>query len=138
MRKRIKSRKESNWKWYGVKLLFESVLSGEPIPEKIDESYLNTQKLYEEMIMLLKDKSLEQAYKQGESTGKQSEHSYFNGYGEQVEWKFIMVLDVFELLDDVIKSGVEVYSRFIHSTKYISTDDVIQQYYPESIVKDDE
>ncbi|WP_187273846.1 DUF4288 domain-containing protein [Paenibacillus sp. N3.4] len=80
----------------------------------------------------------EQAYKQGESTVKQSEHSYFNGYGEQVEWKFIMVLDVFELLDDVIKSGVEVYSRFIHSTKYISTDDVIQQYYPESIVKDNE
>ncbi|MNI49399.1 hypothetical protein D3C73_1040080 [compost metagenome] len=76
MHKRIRRQKESNWKWYGVKLLFESIHSVELIPEQINDNFSSAQKLYEERIILLKDKSVEKAYIRGENTGKHSEYSY--------------------------------------------------------------
>lgn len=51
---------------YAVKLLFESVHSGEPNPSKIDEHYEeNHDTLFEESIILVKANSLEEAHDLG-------------------------------------------------------------------------
>ncbi|TCP59692.1 uncharacterized protein DUF4288 [Heliophilum fasciatum] len=119
--------------WYTVKLLFESIHSGEPIVDKIDENYYdNDEKIFEESIILIKSKDIEEAHAVAEMRAKKSEHEYLNVYGQLVKWQFIKVIDVFELDDCEVRSGIEVYSRFIHTKKEDDIHDVISRYYPES------
>lgn len=117
---------------YAVKLLFESVHSGEPDPTKIDEHYEENQNtLFEESIILVKANSLEEAYELGEKIAMQSEEPYDNVYGEQVTWTFRKVLHVFELDDTPFETGKELYARFLHVKKNETVDTVAQKYYPE-------
>lgn len=54
---------------YAVKLLFESVHSGEPDPTKIDEHYEESHNtLFEESIILVKANSLEEAHELGKKS----------------------------------------------------------------------
>ncbi|MCP1165797.1 MULTISPECIES: DUF4288 domain-containing protein [Bacillus] len=117
---------------YAVKLLFESVHSGEPDPTKIDEHYEENQNtLFEESIILVTANSLEEAYELGEKIAMQSEEPYDNVYGEQVTWTFRKVLHVFELDDTPFETGKELYGRFLHVKKNETVDTVVQKYYPE-------
>ena len=117
---------------YAVKLLFESVHSGEPDPTKIDEHYEeNHDTLFEESIILVKASSLEEAPALGEQIAIQSEHTYVNMYDEQITWKFRKVLHVFELDDTPFETGKELYARFLHVKKNETVDTVVQKYYPE-------
>ena len=69
---------------YAVKLLFESVHSGETDSTKIDEYYEeNHDTLFEESIILVKANSLEKAHALGEQIAIQSEHTYDNKYGSK-------------------------------------------------------
>ena len=117
---------------YAVKLLFESVNSGEPNPSKIDEHYEeNHDTLFEESIILVKANSLEEAHELGEKIALQSEDTYDNMYGEQVTWTFRKVLHVFELDDTPFETGKELYARFLHVKKTESVDTVVKHHYPE-------
>ncbi|MFB5251225.1 DUF4288 domain-containing protein [Bacillus cereus] len=117
---------------YAVKLLFESVHSGEPNPSKIDEHYEeNHDTLFEESIILVKANSLEDAHELGEKIALQSEDTYDNMYDVQVTWKFRKVLHVFELNDTSFETGTELYARFLHVKKNETVDTVVKQYYPE-------
>ena len=60
----MESRKErkSSWEWYSVKLLFESIITGEPAPKKIDRNYSSDFKTYEERIIIVKAQSYKHAY----------------------------------------------------------------------------
>lgn len=117
---------------YAVKLLFESVHSGEPDPTKIDEHYeKNHDTLFEESIILVKANDLEEAHELGKKIAIHSEESYDNVYGEQVTWKFRKVLHVFELNDTSFETGTELYARFLHVKKNETVDTVVQKYYPE-------
>ncbi|CAH2466810.1 MULTISPECIES: DUF4288 domain-containing protein [Bacillus cereus group] len=117
---------------YAVKLLFESVHSGEPNPSKIDEHYEeNHDTLFEESIILVKANSLEEAHELGEKIALQSEDTYDNMYDVQVTWKFRKVLHVFELNDTSFETGTELYARFLHVKKNETVDTVVKQYYPE-------
>lgn len=117
---------------YAVKLLFESVHSGEPDPTKIDEHYEeNHNTLLEESIILVKASSLEEAHALGEQIAIQSEHTYVNMYDEQITWKFRKVLHVFELDDTPFETGKELYARFLHVKKNETVDSVVKAYYPE-------
>ncbi|PEC19706.1 DUF4288 domain-containing protein [Bacillus cereus] len=117
---------------YAVKLLFESVHSGEPNPSKIDEHYEeNHDTLFEESIILVKANSLEEAHKLGEKLAIQSELTYENVYEEQVTWKFRKVLHVFELDDTPFETGKELYARFLHVKKNETVDTVVKKYYRE-------
>jgi hypothetical protein len=118
--------------WYAVKLLFESVHSGNPLLDKVDEHYLANEKLFEESIILVNAIAMEQAYQIAEDLARKSEHEYSNVYGELVKWKFISILHVFELDDKELKTGTEIYSRFIHAKKENSSADIINRYYPET------
>lgn len=119
-------------KWYSVKILFESVhIKNEDIS---DNPY--DEKLFEESIFLIKAKTEEQAYDNGKEHGIKAQTEYLNVYGETVRWTFIKVIDVFELSDDNIESGTEVYSRFIFAKENDDADKVIERYYPESSLEE--
>ncbi|MDA1647738.1 MULTISPECIES: DUF4288 domain-containing protein [unclassified Bacillus cereus group] len=116
---------------YAVKLLFESVHSGEPDPKKIDEHYeKNHDTLFEESIILVKASSLEEAHALGEQIAIQSEHTYDNMYDEQITWTFRKLLHVFELDDTPFETGKELYARFLQVKKNETVDTVVQKYYP--------
>ncbi|EEM87411.1 MULTISPECIES: DUF4288 domain-containing protein [Bacillus] len=117
---------------YAVKLLFESVHSGEPDPTKMDGHYEeNHDTLFEESIILVKASSLEEAHALSEQIAIQSEHTYVNMYDEQITWKFRKVLHVFELDDTSFETGKELYARFLHVKKNETVDTIVQTYYPE-------
>ncbi|MBU5220862.1 DUF4288 domain-containing protein [Bacillus albus] len=117
---------------YAVKLLFESVHSGEPDPTKMDEHYEeNHDTLFEESIILVKANDLEEAQELGKQIAIHSEESYDNVYGEQVTWKFRKVIHVFELNDTSFETGTELYARFLHVKKNETVDSVLKAYYPE-------
>ncbi|MGE7886276.1 DUF4288 domain-containing protein [Bacillus cereus] len=117
---------------YAVKLLFESVHSGEPDPSKTDEHYeKNHNTLFEESIILVNANSLEEAHELGEKIAIQSEHTYDNMHNEQITWTFRKVLHVFELNDTSFETGTELYARFLHVKKNETVDTVIEKYYPE-------
>ncbi|WP_439874296.1 DUF4288 domain-containing protein [Bacillus mycoides] len=117
---------------YAVKLLLESIHSGEPDPTKMDEHYEeNHDTLFEESIILVKANSIAEAHELGEKIAIHSEESYDNMYGERVTWKFRKVLHVFELNDTSFETGTELYARFLHVKKNETIDTVVKAYYPE-------
>lgn len=121
-----------NTQWFGVKLLFESLHSGDADPHKIDEGCFSDLKLYEETIVLIQAESLEQANSIALSNAVDMEHSYPNQYGEQVEWRFVQLIDAFELFEQSLKNGTEVYSRFILAKHSDTTEEIISRYFPEA------
>ncbi len=108
-------KKSSKWNWYGVKIIKQLIVTGEPDMKLIDESYIDDGKQdFEESLMLVKAQSFDHAYRIAEKKTLSDAHKYLNIYGQQVEWKFIEAVDCFEIMDE-LKSGAEVYSCF-HST----------------------
>lgn len=122
---------EERPQWFAVKLLFESVHSGEPNTEMMDEDD-SDHKLFEESIILVRATSREEAQTFGEQQANKAEHSYHNKYGEMVEWHFVRILDIFQLNDDEIQSRTEVYARFLRESPFVPAEDVISWYYPEA------
>ncbi|BAQ10614.1 bh3086 protein [Bacillus sp. OxB-1] len=118
-----------NCTWFTVALLYESVHEGQPT--RVDADYNATTKTYEESHILVKASSAEEACVLGEQLGKDNEQSYENQYGETVHWILVKVLDCFELLDDDIGMGMEVYSRFLVTTKDQSTEEVLDRFFQE-------
>ncbi|TDK61827.1 DUF4288 domain-containing protein [Bacillus salipaludis] len=129
----MKKKRKSSWEWYAVKLLYECIITGNPNPETIDINYTNTHKTFEESIMLVKAQSFDHAYSIAEKKVMEAELNYQNPYDEFVEWKFVESLDCFHLFDDDLKSGTELYSRFLRVPKGFPRKEVISHYYPETI-----
>ena len=69
---------KSTLEWYSVKLIYEFIITGEPDPAKIDEDY-NTDKQYEESIMLVKANSFDHAYSIAEVKAKENEYDFIKG-----------------------------------------------------------
>lgn len=130
-------KRESTWEWYAVKLLYESIIVGEPNPEKIDANYSNQFKAYEESIILVKAQSFEHAYKIAEKKAKEAEMEYYNPYDQMVNCRFVDAIDCFRLFDIDLKSGTEIYSRMLHVPIKEKTEKVIEVYYPETLIEDD-
>jgi len=114
MRKRLRKKRSNEWEWFSVKVFFECKISGNPSPEKIDEDYgSDGHKTFEESILLIKAPSEEEAYLIGEKEAIKNEVEYLNQFDQTVEWKFIRVIDCFNLSDKKLQTGTELYSRFI-------------------------
>lgn len=128
----IKNRK-AKWQWFSVKLIFESTISGEPESDTIDKNYINTCKVYEESIILVKAQSFEHAYRIAEKKAKSMEIDYTNPYGESVRWKFVEAIDCFSIFEDKLFTGVELYSRRIRENMDVDSDDFMDRYYPDTI-----
>lgn len=137
MKKRLRKKMTKDWEWYTVKVLFEVLVSGEPSPEKMDENYPNdNDQTFEERILLVKSTSCKEAYGLAKKEAHKYEDNYLNQYDEKVEWKFIEMIDCFKLFDSQLQTGTELYARFLHVPKSISTEEVISHYYPETVVEE--
>ncbi len=127
----MKKRIGSSWRWYAVKLLFLSTISGEPNKDKIDEHYEDKFNVYEERIIVVKAQSSEHAYKKADEVAKQDEIEYYNPYDQLVSYKFVDSLNCQHLFDDEIKSGTEIYSRLFKVPVEVDTQKVIEINMPE-------
>lgn len=129
-------KRKSSWEWYGVKLLYECIISGKPTPDKIDENNSSDHKTYEESIIIIKAQSFDHAYTLTERKAKEAEIDYYNPYDEKVEWRFVKALDAFNLFEE-LKQGTEVYSRFVEVPNSVSISEFISNFYPEIVVPED-
>ncbi|MGK7377622.1 DUF4288 domain-containing protein [Planococcus sp. 1R117A] len=136
MRKRLRKKMSKDWEWYAVKVLYECIISGDPASETLDRNYSNTEKTFEESILLIKASSFDQAYDLAEKEAKQHEIDYLNPYDEKVVWKFVESIDCFQMFDRKLQIGTELYSRLLHVPKGITNEQVIAQYYPETVVEE--
>jgi len=119
-------------RWYSVKVLFESIHTGQSNTSLHEES---NEKWFEESVVVVRAGSAEDAERRALRHAEQSEHAYRNGHGETVKWRFVRVIRVFELNDDVITDGTEVYSNFVVARKSDSVEDVINRYYTDELDK---
>lgn len=131
--KKVKKSKNSKWQWYSVKLIFESIISGEPEPETIDRHYTNVNKNFEESIIIVKAQSFDHAYKIAEKKARDMELEYTNPYGELVNMKFIQAIHSYLIGDETLNSGLEVYWRQLRVSRDIETEDFLDRYYPETV-----
>ena len=90
--------------WYSAALLFESV-HPDPTPGQ-------SERLYEESIRLIQAGSEDDARTKAEYLGREGEHTYKTASGEKVEWRFVKVMDMHEILVDNLEDGTEIFSRF--------------------------
>lgn len=51
--------------------------------------------------------------------------------------KIVVALDCFNLFDEKLQTGTELYSRFLRVPKYVPREKVISHYYPETVEKDE-
>ena len=125
---------KSNWYYYGVKIIKQIIVEGEPDLNLIDEFYNDDEEqLFEESIMLVHAQSENHAYKIAESKATKRWENEFhpNMYGQQVAWKFIKAVDCF-LIVDKLKSGAEVYSCFHVTQKDITANQFIEKWFNRS------
>lgn len=119
---------KSAWQYYAVKLIYQAVIIGEPIPERIDECYSNTHTFFEESIVLVHAQSFEHAYSIAERKARANERTHTNPYGQTVMWKLIDAIDCY-WIDDKISNGIELYSSFTPKEKGITPSEYLMRQY---------
>lgn len=89
-------------------------------------------RIFEESIVVLQANDIEHARARAHRYGGHMQHAYQNAAGDRVVWQFARLLDVFELNDERLADGVEVYARFIFAGAMEAEADVITRYFPEA------
>lgn len=122
-------KKRSSWNYYGVKIIKQILVEGEPNPDLIDEYYEeDCGQTFEESIVLVRAQSFEHAYKIAIKKSTEFDEPYQNPYGQQVTWKFIDAVDCYLILEE-LESGVEVYSCFHNTASDVSADEFINKWF---------
>ena len=124
-------KKQSKWDWYGVKIIKQIIIKGEPDEKLIDEFYDDDGKQhFEEIVMLVRAQSFDHAYKiaEGKATKDWANEFHPNMYGQQVAWKFIAAVDCFLILDE-LKSGAELYSCFHVVSKDTTAEEFLDKWF---------
>jgi len=122
-------KKKSSWDYYGVKIIKQILIEGEPDPNLIDETYEDDdEQTFEESVMLVRAQSFDHAYKIAEKKTQQYEEPHTNPYGQQVTWKFIAAVDCFSILEEPV-SGTEVYSCFHITDKNVTAKDFLDKWF---------
>ena len=91
--------------WYSAALLFERIH-----PARADCA---KEPLWEESIILVEALNEEDARAKAKMFGENEAMSFRAICGEQVEWRFIEIMDANEIQDRDLKSGTELFSRFL-------------------------
>lgn len=127
----MKKEKKSKWEWYAVKMLFENIIFGEPNPDKLDANYNSESKIYMERIVLVRAQSKEHAFRIADSNAGKYEREYNNRYDQLIICKFIALIDCFHVEQGQIRTGTDVYSRFISAPLQEKTENIIKTLFPE-------
>ncbi|OON65630.1 DUF4288 domain-containing protein [Hymenobacter sp. CRA2] len=109
-------------KWFGVRIINQYTISGEPNPSAIDAFYEADYAAYEESIIIVHAVSFDEAYAIAEQIGRQNESTYLNRYHQTVKKSYFDSIDCFWLPDSTIESGTEVYSNIISTNRSITTE----------------
>jgi Domain of unknown function (DUF4288) len=91
--------------WYAGNLFFRAVHSKRP----------ETEPDWEERIVLLEADDESAARALAENLGKSAEHEYYVSKAETdlLKWTFVKVQKLYAIDDPVLRSGTEVFSRFL-------------------------
>ena len=83
----------------------------------------------EERVVLFRARSAEDALKQGQTEGLRyaSEVEMVNAYGQKLRTKLLHRRDAFELFEEKVKSGMEVYSSTRPLPKFVSDQKIALQ-----------
>jgi hypothetical protein len=92
--------------WYAVSLLYKSV----HVPAESKET------LWEERILLMQTETEAEARDQAEKMARSGEHAYDVEDGF-VTWTFEQIESVFSIRDEELRSGSEVFSRFLRDSE---------------------
>jgi len=120
--------RKSSWNYYGVKLIYQAIVTGQPIAERIDENYSDTHTFFEESVMFVRAQSFEHAFSIAESKANNYIEVYTNPYGQAVERKLVDAIDCFLIMDKPI-SGTELYSSISPVKKGITPSEYLMQKY---------
>ena len=106
-------------KIYSVKLLLESIVVPDPPPPS---------KTFEETIVLIRSDNKESIEKMVREHFV--DHSYENAVGGMTTWRFVTILDIFELVDhfDEDVHFKEVYCRYLPFDEMMTAEEVIALY----------
>jgi len=119
---------KSSWQYYGVKLIYQAVITGQPIPEHINENYSDTHTFFEESIMLVRAQSFDHAYTIAERKARDNKRTHTNPYGQIVEWKLVDAINCY-WIDDKISNGIELFSETSPANKEITPYEYLMQKY---------
>ena len=121
----------TSWNWYSVKLIKQLIIEGEPDKRLVDEFYIDDdEQTFEEILMLVKARSYEHAYKIAENKAKKDEEFFPNMYGQQAAWKLIKAVDCFLILDK-LKSGIELFSCYHTTKENMTAEEFLNKYFKE-------
>ncbi len=95
--------------WYGVKTLYRWEAIGET--SHTDEDFDVDGTLLEERVVLIRATSLDKAIEKAEREAiEYSEQNYKNYYGQTVRTRYLGCCDAYDIGEDSIEDGVEVFS----------------------------
>lgn len=95
--------------WYSASLLLKRIHPRAAVGT--DEA------LWEESIVLIEANSEDEAREEAERLGGKENQSFQAVSGEEVRWEFVRVTAIHELLDESLKNGTEVFSRFLRDAE---------------------
>jgi hypothetical protein len=98
--------------WFSVRLLFASEIQGDS----------NLDRLCEESIIVVSASDEEHARQAAQAIALKMQHDYQNEGGEDVQWRFVQILEVQDLCEEKIESGTEVWSRLFYESQAIGAD----------------
>jgi len=119
---------KSAWQYYGVKLVYQMIITGKPIPVRMDTSFSDTHTFFEESILLVHAQSFEHAYAIAARKARGKEETHRNPYGQTVECKLIDAIDCY-LIDNEISNGIECYSSITSIEKGITPNEFLMRAY---------
>ena len=97
---------------YAIKCLYKSNFYGQD--DKLIEDACPQ---WEERIVLIKAKSLEDADLESEKIAKSYEYDYVNIYQEKVKVRLYAVIDIFATFDTDDRTNIEVYSNIFEASE---------------------
>jgi hypothetical protein len=122
---------KSAWNYYGVKLIYQMSVTGEPIPERLDDNYSDSHTYFEESVMLVHAQSFDHAFSIAEKKALDNTEPYTNMYGQAVETRLIGLIDCFHICpnDDGFTTGTELFSAITPVEKTMSPSEYIMKAY---------
>ena len=73
--------------------------------------------LWEEQFLLIEASTEADAHSKAEQMVKNRAPSYLNKKGESVSWKFVKIERIYPIEDTALKTGTELFSRFLRDSE---------------------
>lgn len=115
----------SPWKWFGIKSLFRTSITGAPSVR--DEDYDSEGTLVEERVVLVRARSASEAIAKGEAEARAYCRGYhINPYGQRVTLRRLKVIESFELYDPPVNMS-EIWSSTSVIQSSVTDHDLVDQ-----------